>query len=399
MKGKEMKGSRSTFSPVVRVRLAVVLLLAAVGAVLAFAIPSVAGVRSSLDSPPASCPTVTKLNIATSPYQDTLIMWLGQKEGWYKQACLNVSFTNTSWSSILSVLSSGTANMAWYNTTGVVATYHQDPRLVYLYPFNIFDQGAAMMARPSAHLTSYAQFRAKGLSSDKAIKAVVNELKGKTVIIAENQDTGEDLTMLLRRQHKPSNWVKTINLGQAPGLAAFLRGTGDAYIGGIPQRQTLINAKYQTLLAGSDLTPPPLNGFVTTRGFWNANKPAILSLMHVMFMNIRYTQAHTASVGSYISHLYDSQTGGSLTQANFVDFFQHWEHYPLNAAQAQAFELSPHGYAYWKTIWKEDNTYLVDLTKSVPSGAPTSAFLGKEFQKLYVKKYGAKETGWWPPTG
>lgn len=347
----------------------------------------------------SGCKSVTNIRIATTPYQDSLIMTLGQKLGWYKRACLNVSFTNVAFTDEMSTLASGTVDVAWYNTTGVVSTYHLDPKLVYLYPWDIFDQGAAMMVRPGTGLKTYAQLRSQGMSNDQAIRAVITELHGKTVVTTLGEDTGEDLIMALRRQGKPLSWVHVINLSQDSGLATFLRGTGDAYIGGIPQRQTLVEHHYSTLIAGPALTAAPLNGFVTTRSYWQQNQQALLALMHVTFMAIRYTDAHTQQVASYVSKLYDQQTGATLTPADFVSFWQKLEHYPADAGQAQSDLLSPTGYAYWGKIWAQDNDYLHTVTKAIPAAVPESAFLGDTFQKLYVAKYGASESGWWPVSG
>lgn len=347
----------------------------------------------------SGCKSMTNISVATTPYQDSLIMTLGQKLGWYKRACLNVTFTNVDFTNEMSTLAAGTVNVAWYNTTGVVSTYHLDSKLVYVYPWDIFDQGAAMMARPGAHLTTYAQYRSRGMTNAQAIRAVISELHGRTVVTTLGEDTGEDLIMALRREGKPLSWVHVINLSQDSGLAAFLRGTGDAYIGGIPQRETLVQHHYDTLIAGPALTAPPLNGFVTTRSFWQQNQAAMLALMHVTFMAIRYTNAHTQQVGSYVASLYDQQTGGTMTTAQFASFWQKLEHYPSDAAQTQQDMLSPSGYAYWGKIWSQDNDYLHNVTKAIPAPVPTSAFLGNTFQKLYEAKYGASESGWWPVSG
>jgi ABC-type nitrate/sulfonate/bicarbonate transport system substrate-binding protein len=333
--------------------------------------------------------------MGTTPYQDSLIMAVGQKFGWYKQACLNVTFTNTAWENAMSTLASGSVNVSWYNTTGVISTYHTDPKLVYVYPWDIFDQGAAMMVRPGLHLKTYDQLLASGLSQRAAVAQVVKELKGKQVIVSVGGDTGADLDTFLRSNSKLASWVHVINLGQNPGLAAFLRGTGDVYIGGIPQRETLVNDHYQTLIEGSAVTPAPLNGFVTTRAFYDANKDAFLALMHVMFMEIRYTQTHRQQVGAFVSKIYSQQTGSTLTAANFVTFFQHWEHYPLNAGQAQKQIFSTSGIGSWKAIWNNDNYYLFKVQHAIPAAVPYSAFLGVQFQKNYIAKYGANETGWW----
>lgn len=346
-----------------------------------------------------SCKTSTKISIATTPYQDSLLMTLGTKLGWYAKECLQVSFTNVDFSTTMSTLASGTTDVAWYNTTGVVSTYNRDPDLVYVYPWDIFDEGAAMMARPSVGLTTFDDFVKQGMSDDDATKAVFQELKGKNVITTLGSDTGAALQMALRRQGLPEDWVKITDLSQDQGLTLFLRGTGDVYLGGIPQRQTLVKKDYDTLIAGADLAPPPLNGFVTTKKFYDANQEAMLKLQHVTFEAIRYAQENTPEVAKYVADTFNKQTGGTMTADDFTSFFQQYEHYPLNAGEAQKDIFSADGYAYWKNIWDQDNEYLHDVTKAIPETVPTSAFLGEEFQKAYVDKYGSDETGWDKPTG
>ena len=347
----------------------------------------------------SSCKSTTKISIATTPYQDSLLMSLGQKLGWYAKECLQVSFTNVDFSTTMATLAAATTDVAWYNTTGVVSTYNRDKNLVYVSPWDIFDQGAAMMARPSVGLTTFDDFVKQGKTPKDATAAVFQELKGKNVVTTLGSDTGAALEMALRRQGLPKNWIKITNLSQDQGLALFLRGTGDVYLGGIPQRQTLVKKNYATLIAGADLAPPPLNGFVTTKSFYDKNKDALLKLQHVTYEAIRYTQKNTDEVAKYVADTFNQQTGGSMSPADFTSFFQHYEHYPLNAGQAQKMIFDPDGFAYWKNIWNQDNEYLHEVSKSIPADVPTSAFLGEQFQKAYLAKYGADETGWDSPTG
>ena len=368
---------------------------------LAFSIPAYGGLATpaSAKNANAACKSMTSVNIGISPFQDTLLPTTGQALGWYKKACLNVSFTNVAWDSMMTTLASRSIDVAVYNTTGVVATYHADPNLVFAYPWDIFDQGAAMMGRPHDKLKTYAQFRAKGLSVKAARTATMKQLKGRTVVTTLGTDMGEDLIMALHRASMKQSDVHIVNLDTDAGLAAFLHGTGDAYIGGIPQRTKLVAEHYLTLLAGPNLTAPPLNGFVMSRQYFNSHKTAILSLIHVTYMIIRYTQAHTKAVGKYITSTLNKMTGAGMTVNDFVAFWQHWEHYPLNAAQAQKQLFSPKGFGYWHNIWHQDNTYLVTYSHLLKKPVPTSAFLGVGVQKSYVKKYGANEKGWWKPTG
>lgn len=347
----------------------------------------------------AACNGMTNIRIGISPFQDTLLPSVGQQLGWYKQNCLNVSLVNVSWDAMMTTMASRSIDVAVYNTTGVVSTHHIASNLVFAYPWDIFDQGAAMMGRPGRGLKTFAQFRARGLSAQAARTATMRQLKGRTVVTTLGTDMGEDLVMALHRTGMSLSDVKVINLSTDQGLAAFLRGTGDAYIGGIPQRTRLVTDHYLTLLAGPDLTAPPINGFVTTRAFATQNRDALLRLIHVTYMIIRYTQAHTRLVGAFITSTLNKQTAAGMKPSDFVSFWQHWEHYPLNAAQAQRELFNPNGFGFWQRTWNQDNTYLVNFSHVLKVKVPTSVFLGVQMQRAYVSKYGANERGWDKPTG
>jgi ABC-type nitrate/sulfonate/bicarbonate transport system substrate-binding protein len=346
-----------------------------------------------------SCKKTTTIRLGVSPFQDTLLTKVPQQLGWYARACLDVKFVNVSWGSMMSAMASGSLDASVYNTTGVIQTAAKDPELTYLYPWDIFDQGSAIMARPSAHLKTFAQFKAQGMSDDDARKATLTQLKGKNVVTTLGTDVGANFTMALRSVGMTTSDLKITNLDYDPGLAAFLRGTGDAYLGGIPQRTRLEKEKYDTLLAGADFTAPPLNGYVTTRSFYDKNQDAMLNLQRVTFMAIRYTEAHTDEVGRFVTDDLNKDTAAGMTVADFRGFFQHLEHYPLNAGEVQKMILDPSGIGYWKNIWDKDNEYFTDVTHQLKAKVPYSRFLGDEFQKAYVQKFGVKETGWWQPTG
>jgi ABC-type nitrate/sulfonate/bicarbonate transport system substrate-binding protein len=326
-------------------------------------------------------------------------MSLGEKFGWYKRACLDVSFVNVSYASIMQTLASGTANVAWNTMQGVISTYHLKKDLVYLYPWDIFAQGNALMGRPGIGLETFEDFVKQGKSRKAAISAVIAELKGKTIVTTENNIRDEFVDEALDRQHKPLDWVKKVNLDPASGLAAFLGGTGDAYVAGVPQRQTLVAHHYLTLLAGPNLATPSLNGFLTTRKFWNAHRDAFLALQHVTYMSMRYTAAHKAQVARYIARTYNHDTGSSVTPKDFLDDWQGLEIYPTTAAQAEKLVVGPTSPFYWKTKWDADNRYSHAITHAIPADVPASANLTPIFQKAYVAKYGATEKGWWPVNG
>jgi NitT/TauT family transport system substrate-binding protein len=355
---------------------------------------------SASSSSGSKCAKTTKIRMGISPFQDTYLAKLPEKFGWYERACLDVEFVNLEFAAQSAALAGGSIDTCICNTAAVISIAESAPQARYLYPWDIFDQGAALMGRKGSDLKSVKEFEASGMSEPEAIKAALQQLKGKKVVMAKGTDVGANLTLALRDAGVKLSDIKVTDLDFDPGLAAFIGGEGDAYIGGIPQRTKLVAEGFKELVVGPELSPPPLNGWASTQDFWDKNKDAMLALQNVTFMAIRYTEAHEAEVGKYITGLLNKETAAGMTVKQFMTFFQGWEHYPLNAGEAQKMIFEPGGLGYWKDIWDHDNEYFVNETKQLKAPVPADPyFQGEAFQQAYVEKYGADEKGWWKTNG
>ncbi|MEU8633116.1 hypothetical protein AB0C38_13165 [Amycolatopsis sp. NPDC048633] len=346
------------------------------------------------------CAKTTSIQIATTPYQDSLVMSLGDALGWYKKECLTVTFQNVAFTNIAKIVASGKgAPVGWRTASEINQGYHLDNDLAYLYPWDIFSNGFALMGRGDSGLKTFDDFVKEGKSPQDATAAVIEEIHGKSVITTLNNSRAQVIQTAIQRVGKPLDWAKYIDLDPASGLTAYLRGDGDTYIAGIPQRQTLSDRGYKVLLAGTNLSPPPINGYITTKTFWNNNQDALLKLIHVTYEAIRYTNENLDQVAAYISKTYNKQTGSTLTVDNFKAYWQKLETYPVNAGETKAQIFTPGAVAYWKTTWDEDNKYFHDDIHSIPEPAPYTGYLGETVLNAYIAKYGTTETGWDKPTG
>jgi NitT/TauT family transport system substrate-binding protein len=335
----------------------------------------------------------TKIVIGVSPFQDTLLPVVGAEKGWYKEAGLEVTFKTLAWNAMMPAVASGAVDVAVYNTTGVVLVYSKQPDLVFWYPWDIFAQGAALMGRPNIGLKTVKDFEQQGLDHKAAIKAVVAQLKSKSVVTTMGSDMGKAVVIVTSDNGLPRDQFKIIDMDPDQGLAAFLSGTGDAYLGGIPQRTRLTKEGYLTLISGPDVAPVPLNGWVTTRAFAEKNQEALLKLQNVMFRIIRYTNANQDEIGKLITDRLNSETGAQMTIENFKKFWNEIEIYPQNATAVARDILSDNGQGSWKRTWDNDNYYFVEVDKTIPQKVPYDACWAPKVQDLYVAKFGADETG------
>lgn len=344
---------------------------------------------------PTTAPELVKIRLGISPFQDTMLPTIGVDKGWFKDEGLDVSLTTLAWNDVMTALASKSVDVAVNNTSGVISVANKAPEVIYWYGYNPFDQGAALMGNPKSGLKTVKDFEAEGMTHEDAVIAAFKQLKGKTVVTTMATDMGKAVVQAFQKaglDYKTD--AKIVDMDPDQGLAAFVSGTGDAFLGGIPQRTRATKEGMIVIASGPDLAPPPINGFVTTQDFANNNKDAMLRLQHVMFRIIRYCNDKPDECGKFITDQLNSRTGATMTVDDFKTFWQNWEHYALNANDVQKTILDPKGYSYWKSTWDNDNKSLFDEQHAIPAAVDTSHFWGDKVQADYVAKYGSNEQGY-----
>ncbi len=336
----------------------------------------------------------TTIRLGISPFQDTMIPIIGEEKGWFAAEGLKVELKTLAWDAVMPAVASSGIDAAINNTTGVVSVANKAPNVVYWYAWNPFTQGSALLGRKSSGLKTLEELTAGGLSRAEARNETFKQLKGRTIVTTMFTDMGKQVAEALKSVGLTSDDVKIVDMDPDQGLAAFLSGTGDAYLGGIPQRVRAVAEGMPVLASGPDLAPPPINGLVTTSNFAKAHEEALLKLAHVFHRIIRYCDANTAACGKSITDRLNKDTGANLTVQGFQDFWQKFELYAPNAQATKHLILDPSGLAYWKHTWDGDNTYLAG-SGSIPQAVdPATHFLVQQTWDKYVGKYGADESGY-----
>lgn len=379
--------------PVARMAPGLVLALVLAACGPSVTVPSTSSGGSASAVPTGGAETVA-INLGISPFQDTMLPIVGQQKGWFEEANLEVELTTLSWDAVMTSVASNAVDVAINNTTGVVSVANRAPEVIYWYGWNPFTQGSALMGRPGVGLKTLEEFESGGMSHEEARTAAFEQLKGRTIVTTVATDMGKQVRAALQSVNLSEDDVDLVDLDPDQGLAAFLSGTGDAYLGGIPQRQRATDEGMLVIASGPDLAPPPINGFVTTTTFAEENEDAMLRLMNVMFRIVRYCDANTADCGKIITKEINDRTGANLTVADFENFWQNFELYAGNASEVEELILSEDGVAYWKATWDGDNAFLFEETQQIPG--PVDAgdhFWGERIQEKYIAKYGADEQG------
>jgi NitT/TauT family transport system substrate-binding protein len=344
---------------------------------------------AQLQLPTLGAQELTKVRYGVSPFQDTLLPIVGQEMGWYEEEGLDVEFVVLGWTEVQEALAAGEVDVAINNISSVIATHQQWPQFVYYYGFNIFTNGAALMGKPE--FKSVEEFAAEGMSHEEAVTAALAQLKGRKVITASNTDMEQAVVGAASRNGLDfTKDFELIDLNPDEGLAAFLTGQGDFYLGGIPQRTRATQEGMKAIVVGPDLAPPPINGIVTTADYASANPDILLSLLHVWFRIVNFVEEDTAAGAEIVLTTLNEQTGANMTVENFEEFWQNYENYPLSPEEIQRDILDPTGYAYWKARWDDCNWYFHEVRNTIDEPVdPAGVFLMEEAQQAYLEKYGS----------
>lgn len=334
--------------------------------------------------------TSAKVRFGVSPFQDTLVPIVGREKGWYREEGLDVEFSVLGWTEVMEALSAGKVDIAINNISSVVATHQQNPNIVYYYGLNPFDNGFALMIRPDGKLKTLEQMLQQYPDRATAIKMTAAQLKGKTVVTTGKTDMEQGVAAAARKGEIDFRKdIKIIDLNPDEGLAAFLRGEGDAYIGGIPQRTRAGKEGMKEMLTGADLGPPPINGLVTTRQYAEAHQEELLKILRVWFRTVNHINANMDDGASIIIKEMNASSGGNFTVDDFKKFWNNYESYPPSPKEIQRVILDPAGKNYWKARWDDCNNYFFQITNSIKQPVNADeAFWMEKAQKAYTDKYG-----------
>ena len=343
--------------------------------------------------PPKESNLSHKIRFSVAPFQDTLIPIIGEKKGWYKEAGLDVEIKLLPWYNTQEALAAGTIDVGMGNISSVIGAHHNSPNNVYAYGFDIFDNGFAIMVRPNSGMKTFNELKKQHRTPELAAQAAIRQLRGKFVITTSRTDMEQVVSYAVRHSGMEMyKDVKIIDLEPDEGLAAFLSGKGDAYLGGIPQRTRALKEGNVELVSGPSLGPSEINGLVTTKAFAENHPDELLKLLNVMFRIINYTNTNIEDSGAIIVSELNKNTAANFTIEDFKKYWNNYEHYMASPEQAQQQILDQASATSWLRRWDDTNLYFVNVAKSIPRPVdPKDAFIMPGIQQSYIKKFGPSQ--------
>jgi NitT/TauT family transport system substrate-binding protein len=339
-------------------------------------------------TPPQTKP-LAKVRLSVAPFQDTLLPIIGEKKGWYKEAGLDVEIKLLPWYSGQEALAAGSVDIGMGNISSVIGAHHNSPQNVYAYGFDIFDNGFAIMIRKNSGMKPASAFQTATMSAEQAARAAILQLRGKSVITTAHTDMEQVVSYAVHaagmEMYKD---VKIIDIEPDEGLAAFLRGTGDAYLGGIPQRARALKEGHLELVSGPLLGPAEINGLVTTKTYLTEHREEVVKLLNVIFRIIDYTNHNLDDSAQIIAAELNKNTAAKFTVEDFKKYWNNYEHYMASPEDSQQQVLNSASPVYWKRRWDDTNSYFLNVAKSIPAPVdPADAFYMESVQQSYIQKF------------
>jgi ABC-type nitrate/sulfonate/bicarbonate transport system substrate-binding protein len=191
---------------------------------------------------------------------------------------------------------------------------------------------------------------AEELGAEKAKEMRLNEFKGKEFcIIPQRKPLILDA---IAQVGLTQDDVKFLNFADDQKAAmAFIRGSGDFYIGSLPQERKLIKMEDQFVNAGGAeiLGPGGLwyDTMVSTDKFINENREAALRVLAVMYRSIRLFDENPQKVSQIGAAAISKLTGGDFSVDEYITMQTVYDDF-LSIEQVKSGMFNSESELYWK---------------------------------------------------
>lgn len=325
-----------------------------------------------LPSEPTQAADVVKVRAAISAFQDVFSLYIAKEKGWDKEEGLDLEIIVADWPSAQELLAAGAVDFANSVEGDVIVRYDKVPGLV-LTDILWFFQGHGIQVRGDSEFKTYDEFKEMGHSDAEAKEMALMQMKGKTIILP--MKVGIEISLKAWADSvgmKYPDDFKMIDMPHAEGLAAFLGGSGDGYIGGIPQRLRGIKEGNKVLIDDAAFPRAVLHcGFSTTQKYLDKNPDVEVKFQKLILRVLSYCETNPDEAFPIIVRKINRATGGQYTVESLKDVWNRLEYFPSSAEQLFNDALDPEGPYYWRTRcdyvmkgYLDDGT----ISKAVPIG-------------------------------
>lgn len=336
-----------------------------------------------------------EVKIGLAAYQDLLSLTIAKEMGWDLEEGLDFVFIETEWREGHEFLASGAVDFTSSCDGDEVSRAEKIPdialsNLLYLFAAH----GVAV--RGDSGMKTYWEYRGEGLGKKEAITATMAQLKGSTIILTKG--LGMDAALKKAAEEAGLTYpddFELIDMSHFEGLAAFLGGSGDGYIGGIPQRLRAGKEGAKILFDESIYAESVLHcGLATRLGYIEANPEVPIKIQKIMFRILQYVERNPREALTHIVDEVNKRTAANMTYEELHAAWNEMEFFPSNARWAFTTAVSPEGAQYWRAgLEFRMNTYLADGTLKNPVDL-TSVYHVPEVLAEYMQQHEPGTYAW-----
>ena len=329
-----------------------------------------------------------------SLYQDTILPVVAEQQGWYEAEGLDVQLRVLPWGDVMSAVAAGAVDVAIQNFNSFQATYHnivdRGGDVVFYCSLYVF-KGAAIMTWPERGIATLKENLENQPAREEAIQATVAQLRGKRIAVTRGTEMEQVVLAALRRAGlEDERDVTIIHAQPDDGLRAFLARDVDFYSGGLTERTEAVRNGAAVLIEASDVSPPVIDGLVTSKEFASSHSAELQTLANLWFRTIRYLEEDldTRAVPVIDRLAREGSTRYSVDEYKFTWF--NTQVYPKTAGELQEMMLAPDASYYWKRAWNENNSFLM-AAGQIPRPVPLEAASIENAHRAYLERFGANE--------
>ncbi len=293
---------------------------------------------------------LTKVTFGLMPYYDYAPWALANEKGFFKDE--GIDFEATMFpveGNVAPALINGSIQIGAFSDTPSITLAAQFSDLQMISFHNVF-KGFAIMGKKDSGFKTYQQFVAEGKDPKQAAIEVANEMKGKSIVTTSGATFYMVVEQALKNAGLSTNDIKIVDMEPDAGVSAFISGTGDFYLGGLPQREKLQEKGYPAIISGEEIGSGAviLAGLASTKKFVDANPELIQKVEQVWFKTMQYMKENPDESYKFIADWSNKQSGGTNKPEQIKQFLQDYLIFADSKEQAQTLFYDPKSPTYWK---------------------------------------------------
>lgn len=259
----------------------------------------------------------TKLKVGVLPYLDYQLFYVAHEKGFDHELGYDLSFTTFPLEpNETRALVRGDIDIGQGAIGSLVSQLPARPDL------RVFLSGAqykgfAFVIRKDSDMKTYDELFKELGKHEAARDAVIAQMVGKSLLTTESSYRAT-IAGLMAEGGKAYSDLDVQNFAEASQAAtAFIRGTGDIYLGAVAQTIRLVEqmGDYEILIQNQEMGSPGLwysNSYVT-QAYLDAHRAQLVDITAIWHRTVRYVTEHPDDAYPIILKYLNPQTGGSLT--------------------------------------------------------------------------------------